>query len=283
MTQNYFKYCSADLAILSLEVGRLSWSSPVLFNDPFDNQMNMLLEEDRESMVDDFLSRLEGAVKGEVTLDYNLGTDSQPVQMLQLIKDDYPDQYQNILTSVRASISESLNGIDEKFSTLTGPILRAFALLSILCLSKIKDSLLMWSHYADNHRGVVLEFKASSKESIFNQAKKVIYSKSFAKFNFKEMRDDSNSVIDKYVLTKNIDWNYEEEWRISIPLTDYKVPRELRSFDSNDLAALYLGCRISDSNKTTIVSLRNRFFPHAKIYQAEKSLEGFSLIFKEVS
>lgn len=37
--------------------------------------------------------------------------------------------------------------------------------LGVLCLSEIHDDILMWSHYADGHRGIVLQFDKSILES----------------------------------------------------------------------------------------------------------------------
>lgn len=46
----------------------------------------------------------------------------------------------------------------------------------IYCASLAHDNILMWSHYADQHKGTVLEFTPNAKkDSIYNTFKKVKY------------------------------------------------------------------------------------------------------------
>ena len=41
--------------------------------------------------------------------------------------------------------------------------------IGIFSLSKVPDNILMWSHYADSHKGIVLEF--DSNHAYFNKFK----------------------------------------------------------------------------------------------------------------
>ena len=39
--------------------------------------------------------------------------------------------------------------------------------MRVFCLSELDDSVLMWSHYADQHQGVVLGFDTEAMEQGF--------------------------------------------------------------------------------------------------------------------
>ncbi|MGY1880928.1 DUF2971 domain-containing protein [Pseudomonas reactans] len=93
---------------------------------------------------------------------------------------------------------------------------------SVLSLSKIPDSTLMWSHYAKNHSGVVLEFKidVGDRSATFDNA----YSKFICQDVFYSdvrpliLMDGSpanpTTIVKEMFLTKSQVWSYEKESRV---------------------------------------------------------------------
>lgn len=81
----------------------------------------------------------------------------------------------------------------------------------IFCFSTSPSSTLMWAHYADDHRGFCLEFDAT-KEKIW-RARRVNYVASFPIANADTIRDE-DKLLETMLLTKSIDWQYEEEYRL---------------------------------------------------------------------
>src|SRR5277367_4059567 len=45
----------------------------------------------------------------------------------------------------------------------------------ILCLSKVRDDILTWAHYADSHKGLCFEFDGSANCNFFGEAQEVVY------------------------------------------------------------------------------------------------------------
>jgi len=82
----------------------------------------------------------------------------------------------------------------------------------LYCLSEINDDLLMWSHYSNGHRGVILEFDTNKENSLFWEALDVHYSKEYPVVNIMEI--DEPEEYRKLLLRKFIQWEYEKEWRI---------------------------------------------------------------------
>ena len=134
----------------------------------------------------------------------------------------------------------------------------------ICALSERLDSILMWSHYSNNHRGFVLEFdfrKISSEDTLDGKFLwPVIYQKKMF---------DASEFINSYKATstispvlavvaaihKGLDWRYEKEWRIVVPCSshleepsNYKVPKP---------TALYLGSMISTTDKEKLCNIAN--------------------------
>ncbi len=93
-------------------------------------------------------------------------------------------------------------------------------LTGIISLSEKYNSNKMWAHYGDSHRGFIIGFnsnhyffnKPRSDDDEYFRIRKVVY-------------DNSNKIKTLYgidgadlLLRKSIDWEYEMEWRLLIPL-----------------------------------------------------------------
>ncbi|MBV4552331.1 DUF2971 domain-containing protein [Pseudomonas sp. SWRI102] len=94
---------------------------------------------------------------------------------------------------------------------------------SVLSLSKIPDSILMWSHYADFHTGAVVEFKIPTnvwpdERMRFDHgdliALDVVYSKERPIFKHDGSKSDPNTILNTLYLTKAKQWEYEQESRV---------------------------------------------------------------------
>ena len=82
--------------------------------------------------------------------------------------------------------------------------------MGVLSLSESLTENLLWSHYAAGHRGIAIEFDASV--GLFVTAQQVLYDSTEPVIN--RIADDGNAVLEKSVLTKSVDWQYEREWRV---------------------------------------------------------------------
>ncbi len=81
----------------------------------------------------------------------------------------------------------------------------------IYCLTRHADSLLMWAHYGEKHRGVCLEFDARTEQ--VGRAYRVLYQDTLPLIG---PDDFSNPQVlaDAVLLTKSREWAYEDEYRI---------------------------------------------------------------------
>lgn len=91
----------------------------------------------------------------------------------------------------------------------------------VLCLSRKFDSPLMWSHYANQHKGLCIEYDMRSVKD--EHVQEVIYggSREILTSEINEWLDNpENDTRIKQVclLTKSGEWRYESEWRIFGPI-----------------------------------------------------------------
>src|SRR5690606_51795 len=83
----------------------------------------------------------------------------------------------------------------------------------IACFSEKWDSILMWTHYADNHRGYCIGFdeKMLRISQLFEKIKRVEYSQNYPGLDPLNKHKKIDEL--KYFI-KSLDWEYEKEFRL---------------------------------------------------------------------
>jgi hypothetical protein len=150
----------------------------------------------------------------------------------------------------------------------------------VTCFSKKKDNLLMWSHYADAHKGICIVFDAEklvkSINSNYIEAKlePITYSKKFPVIDIKPS-DTSNVYIrrENAFLFKLNQWKYENEVRLH-----YKIPENFKTrnivFDYNAIVGIIEGEKFTKEHKTLLANIlkSNSNLSHIKWYKAKSNL-----------
>jgi hypothetical protein len=125
-------------------------------------------------------------------------------------------------------------------------------------------SILAWSHYADSHRGVCLQFEVARSLAIFGQALPVNYSEEYPTLNWVNQSEKIVEVL----LTKYIGWKYEEESRIIIQ----ESAGQFIDFQPAALSGIIIGCSASEETVAQLNELIHerisRGFPAPRLYRA---------------
>lgn len=149
--------------------------------------------------------------------------------------------------------------------------------LGVYCLTTLKDNILMWAHYSDNHKGFCLEFDGQGE--FFQRAQPIEYSKVLPTFNILDKTvGEFHKYADKLadlLLTKAEDWRYEDEWRI-VCTPEHGGPG-IHTFPEKLLTGVILSFQISNENRNNIIEwCKGRMFK-PKIYQATPKDGEFGL------
>ena len=124
------------------------------------------------------------------------------------------------------------------------------------CVSKNCKSNLMWSHYADSHKGFCIEFKS---EHI--RADKVAYQDEIPRIEVMDFlinQVNLSNNIWQSLRTKLKEWEYEDEYRFqpskSMVMTDLPGSNGLQSssYDPKFIESIIFGCRTPASVKEYI-------------------------------
>ncbi len=116
------------------------------------------------------------------------------------------------------------------------------------------DSILMWSHYSDNNKGICIEYDFTSYDSIIEYLHPVLYTNKRRAVDSLEEIMNYNQMLDCIVKAK--EWQYEKEWRYvkSVRWDKYdskltKLDKKLNKLMVPKPTAIYLGTRFELNNK----------------------------------
>jgi hypothetical protein len=160
--------------------------------------------------------------------------------------------------------------------------------VGILCLSKKWNSTLMWSHYANDHRGFCIGFDVAhpffstdySSMGGWCPIREVNYSSIRPQAKLEHV---SPETIIELVTTKHADWAYEQEVRLmrglevadktlankeGLPIALFQVPHAA-------IREIYSGRKTPQPIKEKLRTYASRF--NAKFYEADISIASYDL------
>jgi Protein of unknown function (DUF2971) len=237
---------SAEYVRLTLLDNQLYFANPSSFNDPFDCYPSFDFDATKTEIIN-FFARI-------FRRKFPLATEERILRYA--IAKLYDPKTGPMSPDYTKQVSEAHNRhVAEK--------------IGVACLSEIPDDILMWSHYADFHRGVCLQF--DSNLEFFANAHQINYKPERPKVN--PFRDENKKIMNSVLLTKANHWEYEKEWR----LIHYEGGAGVYRFPSEALTGLVLGSRISKSNEQKVLAwLADREKP-IKVMRSSTSQTAYSL------
>lgn len=175
-----YKYCSAKTAQEILRCSQFRYASPTTFNDPFEMHIDLLNMSVRFS---DFRKIMTDA-------DPRLSKKEVRMLMNRMSHNEIVEFFRKYMNKRREQTP-------------------------ILCLSKTYQNTLMWSHYADHHRGVCLGVTVPSfDKTLMLCALNVVYVDKIHAPRFSLYNDQETVIASLYwTATKSRVWEYEQEVR----------------------------------------------------------------------
>jgi hypothetical protein len=169
-----YKYASLETAKLILNNQTMYFQTAINFNDPFELHLGFI--EPKKDYINDFLAFIKK-------------------------KNLYNPELEEELRTI---------GDEEMAMALIQALINCRSTYGIMCLSKKNDNTLMWSHYADKHKGVCIGFRVPtlSGPTITVEVKYVDEIKSL------EHSFVTSASTVHWMCTKSKIWEYEEEVRM---------------------------------------------------------------------
>lgn len=235
---------------------RIYFSTPKQINDPLDCAPICKLA---KSLTEEFIKEL---IADEAALAKAAGKSPKQIEKLRQVEGVPPEQ-------VAAAVTERIRTALLKSTR-------------VFCLSGSESHPLLWSHYADSHRGVCLHFRTTPGE-LFGLASAVEYRAKRPSILLPLHYNKSNdSITDAVVRVKGAFWKYEHEYRIighkeadvdwGHTMIEQRCP-----FSPKLLSGITLGIRTSSRDRKYLMSLAARHCPEMAVYQAEEAKDRFGV------
>lgn len=210
-------------------INNIWWfNTPIDFNDPFDTNANIDVSQVKEE--------LEKYIKKN--WDSNNGKEMEAFLL--------NDKNNNLIKKLAKEVDRS-----KLENTKYG----------ITCFSSVNDSILMWSHYGDQHTGICLGYEFSRDELVLEKDDKVINKKNYALLDviYSDIRPSvtflkNDSEIGQLLNTKSKDWSYEAEKRIFVIADQYMFFPSKLNYPRSYLKELIIGANVDVENFFAIIN-----------------------------
>jgi hypothetical protein len=229
-------------------------SSANQFNDPFDATLPF-------RYVDKDISE-ENVIQKLLQVGRDVNPQLSERQLIEIAKERYQSGEFNSDEYWRKFHPEFRKQVNERYG--------------IYCLTTKNDNLLMWSHYANSHRGFCVGF---DKFKLFETAQgmigKITYSTDFPKV---PMFEEGIGGLTQLIMTKSEHWEYEDEYRI----TKSSASRKTLILDNSAFKEIILGCNIDPKSREEIISVVKAKSTSIKIYDSKIDDKEFKLNLVEI-
>lgn len=276
-----YKYRSFNqYSLKNLEESTVWLSSPLKFNDPFDCAVTA----DVESYVNrNFVYRIPDEVIAKHQVPQSVMEEAKisekPLHvMVQWMASTGKE---GVTTENAAGIEEALAGaIRQQCDRLRDQIFSLnFENVKVCSFTTNPTSLLMWGHYAEQHRGFCIKYGLTGFDGRTDLRLRLLYPVIYSEdlVNVTEMlltaREDFNVLApQRAVLTKSKEWNYESEWRLVISGGIFK---DDQAWPYLPAEAIYLGARIDDKNERDLIAIAERM--NLSVFKMQVSKEKYGL------
>lgn len=278
-----YQYMSVQIARDILHSGKLRYSSPLNFNDPFDAQWDLFWPMYTEESQAKFGEIIERAMcdRNSWPPGMNPEWSKELAQTRRFVSSHHGAEKQAVLTSL---INDLVSPKRRRAATESARD-QMIKSKRILCLCGIETSTLMWSHYASKHRGVVLGFDPGRIEGEVHQVEYVeklpvlINPVAFFRRVFFRLEDGGfDGEQWKWLITKHEHWEYEKEWRYIREDTiaermfvDIEYPPEA-------LTEIVSGYRTDPADFDYLLHLARKINPDIKCSRMSPHESGFKLV-----
>lgn len=239
----FYKYRSLkerkdqDYTIINLANNQLYFDYPINFNDPFDSRVYCSFEGTKEEF-----------------------NEKTGINIADLNKEMYKEQNGIIKIDYgKLFITDGIKNLHGDVPYVIYP--------KICCFSEVYDDILMWSHYADYHKGICLCFKSVKVNNEYwlpistptNQFAHILFQRVVYHKNVPDsinlLDEDMKIKMHEFLLDKLLIWNYEQEFRIILDqdsdkrlLSEDMFEKGIIKYHKENLQGIIFGMKIKYEN-----------------------------------
>jgi len=255
--QVFYKYMpfDEDTSLKAITEGTMKFTCPLEFNDPFDCNPNY-----DQASIDEFEINRSDLIKKAAKL-----------------KGLSPAKYLQHKKKLAAPIKQRMRSRDHHKVFMQE--------IGVCSLSLDPSNILMWSHYADNHRGFVIELyvpashKKAKHDLAFNMTPLPVFYKEQRPVYKYGMSENTGDQITKLLLTKAKKWEYEQEWRV----INQEIGAGIFPYNRDQLLlSVIAGIRMPDEDfkklEAAVNDLKRSTLPNLRLFRAREHPTDYDVI-----
>ncbi|MBQ9266470.1 MAG: DUF2971 domain-containing protein [Bacilli bacterium] len=300
-----YKYLNENGALKTIKNGCVLLRHPIEYNDPLDSIVycsqkihdntfklikNYALFTHLKSLFDnnvkDPITRIPGLKMQINSIDKSIKKDGLYTYMpsIEFFIKQKKEPLRSFIESNKKNYKKQ---IDKVFKDIKHKVL-------ISCFSLDPYNFLMWSHYADKHKGVCLEYEIDDNDKVFKKVKYYKQIPDFDLYKYEELdlarayNNASNEIFSKIedvlykpFISKGLCWKYEKEIRIIV--SDDERMKSLYSDNKGNyfykmpkIKRIFVGCEASESLINELKEVAGDIpFTKMKLKNGEYDLERF--------
>ncbi len=258
-----YKYIPGCWAQETLTDARLKVSHPKEFNDPFECLPRTDVQPS-DQKIDKKLNDPQTLAFWQAAYQKTNGVSGSPQKVMNLLNNNH-EFYRTFIRNYKRSPEYCRD-------TLCSHV-------RVVCFSREKTDILMWAHYADKHRGVLIGFdedQISPKEYLHE----VQYKDQRNKFHIVDVVGSGDEWILPHLTIKSRHWRYEAEVRLLAPLVKTVESDGLNfwHFPPAAVKEIIFGAQCETPEKTSIQAILSSSYTHVAQSQMRLHDTDFALI-----
>ena len=268
----FYKYAGPN-GLGILDDLRLKVTPPNEFNDPFEVTPRSNTPITQETL----LARI-GSDNGYVLTIYNLYRNDGGNDSFEEFSARLPHEIQKQSDAICAALRDGEQKSDLLF------LAEASEHVGVLCLSQPEDDVLLWSHYADHHRGISIGVDLDDDvfRTIRHVENAVVYENKRYPFDRQINPETPEGLhhLTQMLFHKSDAWCHEREYRLAFSLSDleHKGGVYLLRIYPSTIREVVLGCRINRETEERLLRLLAlKRFSHIRVRRAVRHREEFAL------
>ncbi|MCP3722585.1 DUF2971 domain-containing protein [Paraburkholderia sp. CNPSo 3272] len=260
LPRRLYKYKSFGVNTLRmLGEAEVYFANPHQFNDPFDCSPTVRVDVERVE-VERLWKHLRMKTVGKGQAIKELGNH-------RYMATEY-GRHDDGAAGTAAYVGHLVSDIDDHISTHFGG-------RGVLSLAAHWDNPLMWSHYADEHRGMCIEFDTNDHrcdrlEPVAYSSTRYLLVSDLIAWHLGKSGEAEQKIARQFFFAKAPQWRYENEWRAIAPKSGVDdAPFRI--------SAIHLGFRIDRAVATAVVKMLADARDKIKFYGMWSEGDGFKL------
>lgn len=155
----------------------------------------------------------------------------------------------------------------------------------VLCFSESNDNILMWSHYANSHKGIVIGLdpqflcKQITSSDFDSLLQSVQYDENYPRVGYLNefnLVKQTKMIVDKWYFTKFRQWEYEKEWRAIYKPGLTQFPKEI-------IRSIYFGAKFNSEKRDAWIKQIIESGIKPEMYQASLDKTAYKINFESIN